>query len=180
MIVRVSSLTVGVVLLGCLLLFVVAQPAAAQQAPANETEGCTDPEQVDPILELCAAELDSGEAVLTFQAEREYVVTLSDSAAFAEGGDVPTRTVTISANGTTTVRFDVGKTEAGKAGVGLQTDLGLYSVVLSEKRYLLGGPWTVQDARYAGGGGTAGAALSAAVTVLRRRRGDGGEPRQIA
>lgn len=170
----------GVVLLALLFFVATAAPAAAQADATNESEVCVDAEQVDPTLELCNAEFDDGDAVLTFRSQIPQEVTLSDAGKFSEGGDVPQRDVRLRPNGTQTVRFPVTKTDSGKAGVGISSDRALYSVVLEESRSWIGGPYDANDARWAGGGGIFWAALSTAVTVVRRRLGHGGDPRRLA
>lgn len=176
---RGSALGIGAALVLFCLLLSAASPAAAQSTGENAS-ACADGERIDLHTVLCDAELEGGDAVVTIHSDVHQTVTLSDAGAFSNGGEVPTRDVGLMPNETVTVRFSVTETQAGKAGVGLFTAHSMYSVILKDERHLIGGPWTVNDARYAGAGGSAGAAFVAAVTVLRRRRGEGGEPRQIA
>lgn len=176
---RGSVLAVGAVL-GSLLLLSAVPPAAAQSGGQNASAECADAEQLDAATQLCAAELDDGEAVLMFWSDQEQVVTLTDAGAFSEGGEVPTRDVRLRSNEPTVIRFAVTETDGGKAGVGIETDLVTWSVVLRDARHLLGGPWTVDDARVAALFASVASGAVAGVTVLRRRRGEGGEPRQLA
>lgn len=176
---RGSALCISALFVALFLLS-VAPPAAAQSGEQNGTGVCAGAESIDYTLELCDAELDGDDAVLTFRSDRDQAVTISDAGAFSNGGEVPTRDVQLEANGTTTVRFPVTETSGGKAGVGIRTDRALFSVVLKDERVLLGGPWTANDARVAALAAALASGFGAAVTVLRRRRGDGGDPRRIA
>lgn len=180
MTVRVGSLlAVGVVLI-IPLLFGAAMPAAAQSPPENSSDPCADAEQIDVNTALCSAEFNDGAAVLTFRSDSDQTITLTDAAAFSEGGEVPERDVELEAGEMTTVRFDLSTTDAGMAGVGVRTEFTLYSVVFAEERQLIGGPWSVTDARIAGLFGALSSSFTALITVVRRRVGAGGEPRRIA
>lgn len=176
---RGSALVIGLLSLA-FFSAIAMPPAAAQSASGNASDACAQAEQVDANTELCSADLEGGDAVLTFRSSSSQVVTIWDAGAFADGGEPPSRDVRLEANETTTVRFPVSETDGGKAGVGISTDRTVYSVILKEQRFLLGGPWTAQDARVAALFAALSSAFVAAVTVLRRRRGDGGEPRAIA
>jgi len=177
-----ERLAVGSVLLLLLATTVLSGGAAAQQAtpePGNATDACPEPEAIDRNVELCSADLDGGVAVLTFRADRTEVITLADAG--ADSGIIPTRDVALQADGTTTVRFPVTKTDSGESGVTIDTARVLYLKKLSEPNVLIGGPWTITDARVAGLGSAAGTLFGALVTVLRRREAISGlDPRRVA
>lgn len=177
---RGSMLGVSALLVSLFLLSVAAPTAVAQADSQNETGPCAGAETIDRTLELCNAELDGGDAVLTFRSYEDQEVTIWDAGAFADGGEPPKRDVLLESGETTTVRFPVTQTNRGKSGVGIMTDRTVYSVVLKDARVLLGGPWTAQDSRTAALAAALSTAFVAGVTVLRRRRGTGGEPRPIA
>ncbi|GAB3681223.1 hypothetical protein GCM10028857_05110 [Salinarchaeum chitinilyticum] len=177
---RAGKLLAATVVLGSLFLLVAAPPVAAQSADANASDPCAD-ERIDRVTYLCSAELDDGEAVLTLRSTASQTITLTDAADFSSGGLADQRDVEVDAGETVTVRFELEETDTGMSGVGIDTEFALYSVVFSQHRELIGGPWSAFDAQLTGVGAGSGAALGALVTVLRRKNGESEpEPRRLA
>jgi hypothetical protein len=68
-------------------------------------------------------------AVLTLYSDKPKAATLSDAGAFTAGGEIPTRTLVLDADETTSVKMPVTAVN-GQAGVAVSTADVLYAVKL--------------------------------------------------
>lgn len=145
----------------------------------NDPDVCEAPETIDRHTSLCHVYTESdGRAVLIIESERTQRVTITDSASFMSGGEIPRKRVTLR-EGTNTVRFPV-TVHRGFAGVSIDTGGVLFGVPVESRTTLIGGPWTYADAQIAALGGASSVALVSVVLVMRRIRGKNTEPERIA
>jgi len=159
-----------------------AGPAAAQEVHNQSVASSTsdDCETIDEATRLCDASLEDGDAVLVFETDERQLVTLTDAAAFIEGGDVPQRDVVLAENGTTTARFGVTTTDDGYAGVSVDTRRTLYAVPLEDTAPLIGGPWSAADTQLVGAAVALTLSVVVTLVVWYRSRNRHREPEAVA
>jgi hypothetical protein len=164
---------------------VLAMPVTAQSAPnttATETPDRPRGDLVDQDVTLVSSGYnDTAEnAYLELHSDRYKTVTISDGGALADGGgEIPSRTVVLEENTTTRVVVPATKTN-GKVAVVISTDETLYGHIISEPDYLVGNPFSYQDAQLTAASAAGTVALISIIMVARYIAGDTSEPERLA
>jgi len=149
-------------------------PVAAQDGGANATASvadCEASETLDVDTRLCEASYGDGTVRLVIESDVDQTVTLTDMADVSERGPVDRREADLEAGVLTTVQWSVSETDAGQAGVTIDTGRVLYSVPLRGSSNLIGGPWGPRDAQLAGAGAALSVSLVVAIMGWRRLSG---------
>ena len=117
--------------------------------PANPERGCD--ETIDNTTSICSSSVDhQGRMTLVLYSDRYQQITLTDSGAFAAGGQVPQRTFTLQ-KGRNRVQWRI-VTTAQLQGVAIGTQEVLYAEPIdSGGGKLLPGQPTISDTAIAGG-----------------------------
>jgi len=166
----VSIALAVVLLIGTLLI--ATMPAAGQSGSENETTPQEIEEQIDSNTVLLDAglETDTGMAWVTIRSDRAQAITVTDAGAFMEGGEVPQRTVAVSAGERTTIKVPATQVN-GYAGVSITTDNTLYAVPLEVQTSMFSGDASWGTAQVAGAAGFVGGLFSVVALAWYRVRG---------
>ena len=187
-----------VLILLALSISLLAVPISAQDAPETPvpTQAPTDTPEAEPgsdtgewidnATQWITAEYqpERGTVEVTIHSEIPQQITISDSGAFVEGGQVDQRTIFLKPAETRTFRFPITVVDHGLgqefAGVSITTSKTLYAVPLESSSPLIGGPWTVGDVQLVGLVVGSGVSIITLLILLRSRFDLDADPERVA
>lgn len=143
-------------------------------------------EWIDNATQLISAEYQEGsESVeVTIHSEIPQQITISDSGAFVEGGQVDQRSIYLKPGETRTIRFPITVIDQGFGqefvGISITTSKTLYAVPLESSSPLIGGPWTVGDVQLVGLVIGSGVSIITLLILLRSRFDLDADPERVA
>lgn len=167
------------VLLGVLVAaLAVPSPALAQDTAENSTDGAASDTvviSVDPAVDVVSYDWSGNEVTVVLRSNLTRQVVITDASQRLRGAvDIRRERFTVprGSNVERTFRVENGDRPAVTIG----TRYGLVGIGAEEKREaIIGGPWTVTDARLAGIGSALAVSLGAVVAAYRRRSGQTAE-----
>jgi len=156
-------------------------PPETTSVPLSENEADDLSEcdvRIDRHTRICDSSFEDGQSATVIHSNVTQSIEIADMGSFAQGGEVPTKTVTLQ-EGRNRVTLP-GVKSRGRAGVTIRTDRVLYAHQIETRFTLIGGPYSYRDVQIAGASGALAVALIVVIQSIRYLTGRTAEPERIA